>query len=83
MLESIIYNVLFFSIPAILIVLFGVSLYRYFSAKKQNKATPGTYSLEEMAKRKLMLIISSVMAGILAVVVLGFIGFMFMAVAFM
>lgn len=76
-------DILFFAIPAILIVLFGVSLYRYLSAKKQNKATPGTYSLEEMTKRKLMLIISSVVAGILAVVVLGFVSLMFMAVAFM
>ena len=77
------YDILFFGIPAVLFVLFGVSLDRYKTAKEENKQNPGTYSPEEMKKRKMMLIIASVIAGILVAVVIGFIALMFMAVAFM
>ena len=77
------YDILFFGIPAVLFVLFGVSLYRYKTAKEENKQNPGTYSPEEMKKRKMMLIIALVIAGILVAVVIGFIALMFMAVAFM
>lgn len=77
------YDILFFGIPAVLFVLFGVSLYRYKTAKEENKQNPGAYSPEEMKKRKLMLIIASVIAGVLVAVVIGFIALMFMAVAFM
>ena len=77
------YDILFFGIPAVLFVLFGVSLYRYKTAKEENKQNPDTYSPEEMKKRKMMLIIASVIAGVLVAVVIGFIALLFMAVAFM
>ena len=83
MFEILIYNTLFFAIPTILIVLFGFSLYRYISAKKQNKVVPGTFSDDEIRKRKIWLIVSAIIAGALAVVVIGFIALLFMAVAFM
>lgn len=77
------YDILFFSIPIILIALFGISVYRYVSAKKQNKAAPGTFSDDEIKKRKIMLIVLSVITAVLAAVVIGFIVLLFMAVAFM
>ena len=83
MFGILLYDMFFFAIPIILIALFGVSLYRYISAKKQNKVTPGTFSDAEIKKRKIMLIVLSVIAGVLAVIVVGFIALMFMAVAFM
>ena len=77
------YDILFFAIPAVLILFFAISLYRYRSAKTQNEQQPGSFSPEEMKRRKLMLIIASVVAIILVAVVIGFIALLFMAVAFM
>ena len=77
------YDILFFSIPIILIALFGISVFRYVSAKKQNKAAPGTFSDDEIKKRKIMLIVLSVITAVLAAIVIGFIVLLFMAVAFM
>lgn len=78
-----IYDILFFAIPAIILVLLGVSIYRYVSAKNKNKQAPGTFSPTEMKNRKMWLIIASVIVGVLAAVVIGFMALMFMAVAFM
>ncbi len=83
MLEMILNDIILFAIPVVVIGFFGISLYRYLWAKKQNKAAPGTFSPEEMTKRKLMLIVSSIAAGVLLLVVLGFVGLIFMAIAFM
>lgn len=83
MFGILLYDIFFFAIPIILMVLFGISLYRYVSAKKQNKVAPGTFSDVEIKKRKIMLIVLSVIAGVLAVIVVGFIALLFMAVAFM
>lgn len=83
MFGILLYDIFFFAIPIILMVLFGISLYRYVSAKKQNKVALGTFSDVEIKKRKIMLIVLSVIAGVLAVIVIGFIALMFMAVAFM
>ena len=74
---------LYYIIPAAAVLLFGISLFRYCYAKHKNKRTPGTYSEEQMKSRKICLIVASVIAGILAVVVLAFIGLLMMAVAFM
>ena len=51
--------------------------------KKQNEEVPGTFAPEETKRRKIMLIIASVVAGVLVAVVIGFIALLFMAVAFM
>ena len=83
MFGILLYDIFFFAIPIILMVLFGISLYRYVSAKKQNKVAPGTFSDVEIKKRKIMLIVLSVIAGVLAVIVVGFLALLFMAVAFM
>lgn len=77
------YNILFFGIPVIFITLFGVCIYRYIYAKKQNKISPGTFSDMEIKKRKTMLIALSVISGIPLVIVIGFVAVLFMAVAYM
>ena len=80
---SYIISALYYIIPAAALIFFGISLFRYCYAKHKNKRTPGTYSEEQMKSRKIFLIVASVIAGILAVVVLAFIGLLMMAVAFM
>lgn len=74
---------LYYIIPATALIFFGVSLFRYCYAKHKNKRIPGTYSPEQMKSRKICLIVSSVIFGIMAVVVLAFIGLLMLAVAFM
>lgn len=74
---------LYFSIPAITLILLGVSLYKYLSAKKANKKVPGTISEDELKRRKTMLIVTSVIAAVLVAVIIGFIGLLFLAVAYM
>ena len=73
---------LFFAIPTISVVAFGVSLYRYLSAKK-NKLSPGTLSAEDMTKRKTSLIVFAIITGILVAMVVGIIVLLFTAIAFM
>ena len=78
-----IYDVLFFAVPVIWLILFGISLYRYISAKKQNKQMSGTFSPAEIKKRKVFLIVMSIVAGMILAMVIGLIAMLFMAVAFM
>jgi len=76
-------EVLYYLIPASALIFFAVSLLCYLRAKSKNRRVPGTYSEKQMKTRRICLIISSVIAGIMAVVVIGFIGLLMMAVAFM
>ncbi len=80
MLEILLYNVVN---PITIIALFAISLYRYVSAKKQNKVVPGTFSDAEIKKRKIMLIVMSVIAGVLVAIVIGIIVLMSMSIAHM
>ena len=77
------YDILFFGIPAIVLVLFGICLYRYRSAKNQNEEEPGSVSVGELKKRKILLIITAAVTGVFALVAVGFVALLFMAVAFM
>lgn len=83
MWSVLLYKLLFFGIPAIVLVLFVVSLVRYVVAKRKNKKMPGSFSDSEIKKRQIMLIVLSVIVGVFVVVVVGFIALMFMAVAYM
>ena len=80
---SYIISALYYIIPLFAVLFFGISLFRYLYAKRRNKRIPGAYTDAQMKSRKVWLIVSSVVAGILAVVVLAFIGLLMMAVAFM
>ena len=75
--------ILFYSIPAAVIAFFVVSLIRYLRAKKKNRNMPGTYTDTQLKARRLCLIVSSVIAGVMVTVVLAFVGLLFMAIAFM
>ena len=80
---SYIISILYYLIPAGALLFFAGSLISYLIAKRKNKRTPGAYSDAQIRARKICLIVSSVIAGILLVVVLAFIGLLMMAVAFM
>ncbi len=74
---------IFYGIPLAAVIFATVSIYRYCFARKKNKELPGSFSAEEMKMRKILMIISCVIAGGLLLVVLGFMILLFMAVAFM
>ena len=74
---------LYFAIPVSAVIFFVVSLCQYVSAKKQNKRQPGSVSPQIVKSRRIRLILSSVIAGVLVTVVLAFTALLFMAVAFM
>lgn len=74
---------LYFAIPVAAIIFFVVSLCMYLSAKKQNKRQPGSVSSQTIKNRKILLIVSSVIAGVLVTILIAFIALLFMAVAFM
>ncbi len=83
MFGILVYDILFFTIPILLIVFLVISVKRYTSAKKKNVAEPGTFSESEMKSRKAVMVIAIVMASVFLAVVLGLIVLLFMAVAFM
>lgn len=74
---------LYFGIPAAALVFFAVSLALYLSARRKNKRTPGSVDPAVLRGRRLMLIVSAVIAGAFAAVVIAFAVLLFMAVAFM
>ena len=75
--------VLFFAIPLLTIGFFLVSLFRFLSAKRANKKTPGAFGAEEIKRRKLLFIVSAVTSGVFAAVVIGIIVLLCMAIAYM
>lgn len=74
---------IFYGIPVAAVLFFAISLYRYCRARSMNRKTPGSIPAGEMKKRKILFIISSVIAAVLASVVGGFMLLLFLAVAFM
>ncbi|MBQ8642809.1 MAG: hypothetical protein IJ480_11405 [Clostridia bacterium] len=74
---------LYYIIPAGAVLFFIISLICYCTAGHTNKRKPGTYTDRQMKNRRICLIVSAVIAGVLALVVLGFFGLLLMAVAFM
>ena len=76
-------QILFYGIPLGALAFFVVSLVRFCGGRKANRLTPGAVPAEEMRLRKIMLVVSSVIVGLLAAVVIGFTVLLYMAVAFM
>ena len=74
---------LFLAAPIAAIVFLVLSICRYASAKKQERQQPGSVSPEELKRRKVLLILASILSGVFLVIVLGFMALMFLAVAFM
>ncbi|MCD8357111.1 MAG: hypothetical protein LUE11_11170 [Clostridia bacterium] len=75
--------IIFYGIPIAALLFFIISLYRYLYAKGKNKTEPNSFSAEEMEKRKSSLKLSSVIAGVLALVIIGLAVLLFMAIAYM
>ncbi len=80
---GIIFSVLLYLIPITAIAFFVVSLCNFIGAKKQYKAEPNATNEQKKNATKTLLIISSVIMGVLLVVIISFISLMFMAVAYM
>lgn len=81
--ETILICLLYFGIPTLALLFFGISLFRYCHAKYRNRRIPGTFGEDAVRTRKFLLIVSAVIAGVLAAVILGFMVLLLMAVAFM
>lgn len=77
------YDLLFFVLPAALVAAFVITLWRYFSAKRENKKSPGTFSDETLKERKIALVVVSGILAVFVAVVVGLIAMLFTAVAFM
>lgn len=74
---------LYFGLPAFSVIWFAVALYRFSIAKHYMKRGKRQYDAADMKRRKIQLIISSVLLGVIALIVLSFIVLLMMAVAFM
>ena len=74
---------LFWGLPIFSVLWFAVSVYRFCIARHRMKHGKQQYSDTEMKRRKLQLIISSVLFGGVAVIALSLFGLLLLAVAFM
>lgn len=74
---------IFYGVPILALVFFCVSLVRYISAKRKNKRQPESVGAKELQRRKLLLIISSVIVGVFVFAIVGLIVLLHTAVAFM
>lgn len=75
-LQFLIYG-LFFGLPLAAVIFFLTSLIRYIRAKQRGA------DAQEMKKHKILLLASSIIAGVLLAVVVGFVTLLMMAIAFM
>lgn len=74
---------LYFGLPAFSVSWFAVALYRFSIAKYHMKRGKQQYSDSDLRSRKIQLIISSVLLGVIVLIVISFIVLLMMAVAFM
>lgn len=80
---NLIYEFIAYSIPIGIIVWFIISLILFISAKRQSKANPDTFPKSSLITPMVMLIVSSVLLGLMVLVVVGFIALLSMALAYM
>ena len=74
---------LFWGLPIFSVLWFAVALYRFLIAKHRIKHGRQQYSDADMKRRKVQLIVSSVLFGIVAVIAVSLLGLLLLAVAFM
>ncbi len=74
---------LLFLLPLAIVVFFTISLVLYIIARRTNKKTPGRYNDVQMQTRKLCLIFSSVLLGLLIFAISFIFSLFFMAISFM
>ena len=78
-----IFYALFFGAPVAAVIFFIVSLILFLKASKTNKKTPGVFSASVLATRRVLLIISSVIAIVTVSVVVTIVSLVYMALAYM
>ena len=71
------YSLLVVGLPMCAIVFFIVSIVCYLSGRKNSCET------QEMKRRKILLVISSVIMGVLVASIIGIIALLYMAIAYM
>lgn len=74
---------IFYLFPLLTVAFFIVSLISFLVATKKNKRIPGSVSDERIKLLRTLLTVSSVMAGVLLAIVVGFAIVLGMAVAYM
>ncbi len=74
-----IYDFLFLGIPIVSLLLFIVSLCLYLYAVIKNSKKPHTFTSEQMKKRMIFFVVTSIIMAILVAVVIGFIAILYTA----
>ena len=82
-MSYIISQVLFWLVPISAVVFFVVSLCMYLSAKRKNKREAGSVPENVLKARKIALIVSSVVFGLLLAAVIALALLLYMAIAYM
>lgn len=80
---ELLFGFFFFIIPIAAVVFFVISLCLYCSALSKNKKVPGTFQPSAIRSRLILLIVSSVIMGVLLLVVIGFIVLLYMSISYM
>lgn len=83
MFVKLLWDLMFFGVPAVLLIFLGVSIFRYVTAKRKNAKAPDTYSSREMKARETLLIVSAVLTGFFLAILIGLIMLLTMAIAHM
>ena len=76
-------SIFLFLIPVLFLAFFIVSLVLYISAVRKNKKVPGLYTKPQLTARKVLLITSSCLAGLMLAIVTAILALMYMVVAYM
>ena len=76
-------DLIFMLIPLIIIAFFAIALVRYIHGKRLRKKAPDLITHRQLRNRLIMLVVASVLLGLLACIVIGFIILLYTAVAFM
>ena len=74
---------LFFGVPLAAIMFFAVSLVRYCAARKLDRKKPGSIDPQTRKQRKILLIVSAVIAGVLMAADVAVVVLFYMAIAYM
>lgn len=77
------FDLLFFGMPVLAIVLFAVSLRDYRRTKQQAQNEPGSVPPGKLRGKLILTVVLGVIAACLTIVVVGFVALLFMVIAFM
>lgn len=78
-----IFSILLYMIPLLFFAFFIISLVMYIKTIKQNKKCPDSTLQAKITTWRVLLIVSSVLAGIMLAIVIAIIALMYMVIAYM